>query len=98
RPPPAGRPLVPAFEEDPFAVDRTRPLLELHAPQPGTDRTAVAQLVVAPPLDDRVVQRLTAERPRPPQRGTLDRHVPLDVVFAGRERLLELDAHVSAPR
>ena len=59
-------------------------------PQAGAHGAAMAELVVDPRFDDDVVQRLVAERPRPPQLRLVDRHRPLDVVLARRERLLQL--------
>jgi hypothetical protein len=50
----------------------------------------MTELRVDPRFDDDVVQRLRSERPRPPQRGLVDGHGPLDVVLAGRERLVRL--------
>ncbi len=88
-----GRPVVGPLQVQPLAVDRADPVVELDPPESGTTGPPVAELVGGVRrrhLDDHLVQRLVAERPRPPERGAIHRDRPLDVVLAGRERLLEL--------
>ena len=65
--PGAGRQQVGALQEQPFTVDRARPVVPGDDPQPGAADSGIADHTVDLDLDLDRGERLVAERPRPPQ-------------------------------
>ena len=80
-----------ALQEEALAVDRGHEVVEAHVAQPGAPLVAVADLVVDEHVEPHVVERLVAERRRPPQVGVGHRHGELDAVLAGGEGVVALD-------
>ena len=91
----ARRAEVGALEEQPLAVDRHDPVAHRHLAQPGAHGRAAsldARRRRRPSTVD-VVQRLVAERPRPPQRrGCRRRSVHSTWLLARGERVLDARA------
>ena len=88
-------PVVGALEEQPLAVDAGDPGPHAHLAQPGAEAALVGGAaalvgVERAPARARSCRVGVAERPRPPQGGSVDGERPLDLVRAGGERLVGL--------